>query len=74
MNTYKLTQEQIEACNTGFEQAVSREYISVNSSKKEIYTNIYEILEFGCDDVDTLFPTDTDLKYAEDYIFYELCN
>lgn len=74
MDIQKLTQEQIEVCKMGFEQAVSRGYISVNSSKQEIYTNIYEILEFGCDDVDTLFPTDTDLKYAEDYIFYELCN
>lgn len=70
----ELTTEQIQACEKGFEQAEERDYVSRNSSRKEIDDVIYETLEFGCDDVDELFPTDDDLNAAVDYIYNNMCN
>lgn len=70
----ELTSEQIQACENGFEQAEERDYVTRNSSRKEIDDNIYGILEFGCDDVDELFPTDDDLNAAVDYIYNNMCN
>ena len=70
----ELSTEQIQACEKGFEQAEERDYVSRNSSRKEIDNVIYETLEFGCDDVDELFPTNDDLNAAVDYIYANMCN
>lgn len=70
----ELTSAQMQACEHGFEQAEERGYISRNSSRKEIDNNIYEILEFGCDEVDDIFPTDNELDAAVDYIYNNMCN
>lgn len=70
----ELTSTQIQACEQGFEQAEERGYINRNSSRKEIDNNIYEILEFGCDEVDDIFPTDDELDAAVDYIYNNMCN
>lgn len=70
----ELTEEQIQACEDGFSQAESNDYVSTYSSRKEIEDNIYEILEFGCDDVDELFLTDEEINAAIDYINDELCD
>lgn len=72
MKTIELTTEQIEICEQGFEQACERDYVSPNSSRKEIDDNIYEILEFGCDDVDDMF-NDDELIAAVDYIYDNCC-
>ena len=70
----ELTTEQIQKRKKGFEQAEERDYVSRNSSRKEIDDNVYDILEFGCDDVDELFPTDDDFNAAVDYIYKNMCN
>ena len=70
----ELTTEQIQACEQGFEQAVERDYVTRNSGKRDIDENIYDILEFGCDDVDELFQTDEEMDAAVDYIYANLCN
>lgn len=70
----ELTFEQVQACEQGFSQAEEREYISTNSSRKEIDDNIYDILEFGCDDVDELFPSNAEMNAAVEYIYSNCCN
>lgn len=70
----ELTTEQIQACEQGFQQVVERGYITKNSGKSDIDENIYDILEFGCDDVDELFQTDEEMDAAVDYIHTNLCN
>ena len=69
----ELTAEQIQACEQGFEQAVERGYITKNSGKRDLDDNIYDILEFGCDDVDELFQTDEEMDAAVDYIYDNMC-
>ena len=73
MKKTKLTIEQMSICEQGFSQACDGGYITPNSSRKEIDDNIYEILEFACDDVDTAF-SDEALDAAVDYIFDNCCN
>jgi hypothetical protein len=73
MKKTELTLEQIEICEQGFSQACDNDFITPNSSRKEIDDNIYEILEFACDDVDAAF-SDEALDAAVDYIFDNCCN
>lgn len=74
MKKTKLTLEQIEICEQGFSQACDCGYITPNSSRKEIDVNIYDILEFACDEVDVAFRDDDELDAAVDYIFDNCCN